>query len=354
MRIDTIFSISLKDKELMYRKQYIEILDFLKGYAMLSIVVFHLFQKMDLPDTLLKVINFGGAGVHTFIFISGFGLYLSHLKHPLTFVEYLKKRFLKVYIPYIITVSLLGIIGYLIPFDPYNTWAKYFSHVFLYKMFSETYIGTFGYHFWFISLIFELYLVFPLLIIVKQRLGNKWFLSLGIIISLSWSFLVLILGKAEMRVWNSFFLQYLWEFILGMYFAGNIFSGGFVFWDMKKSYVIIAAGAGMILYVLFSVKLGFVGKMLNDIPSLIGFTYFGILLYRLNIKLVKHFFVFTGVISFALYLVHFAIKLLVIYELEQVRLQYNIAWLVIVLGLCFIIAYFYDKGIKKFYEVIHY
>jgi len=338
----------------MYQKQYIEVLDFLKGYGMLTIVVFHLFQKMGLPDFWSKFINIGGAGVHTFIFISGFGLYLSYLKHPLRFVEYIKKRFFKVYIPYIITVSFIGIIGLLIPFDPYNTWEKYFSHVFLYKMFSETNIGTFGYHFWFISVIFELYLVFPLLVFLKKKIPGIGFLITGIIISIAWSLIVLVLNKAELRTWNSFFLQYVWEFMLGMYFAENIFSNGFLFWELKKSRLIILCIAGLVLKVFLSIKLGSAGELLNDIPSLIGYTSFGILLYTVHLKWLNKFLVFTGIISFALYLIHFAVKLLFIYGLEYFGYQYNILSLFVVLLICYAIAFYYDKGIKKFYDLIHY
>jgi peptidoglycan/LPS O-acetylase OafA/YrhL len=338
----------------MPQKQYIEILDYLKGFGMLTIVVFHLFQYMDLPDFAIVLIKFGGAGVHTFIFISGFGLYLSHLKHPMPFFEFIKKRFLKVYIPYIITVSLIGIVGFFIPFDPYNTWEKYFSHVFLYKMFSEKNIGTFGYHFWFISVIFELYLVFPLLVIFRKKMSGTGFLITGIIVSLLWSLLVLILNKAALRVWNSFFLQYVWEFMLGMWFAENIHSKGLLFLKIKKINLFLMAVIGSVIYITFSLKLGLIGKMLNDIPSLIGYTSFGILLYKLNLKWLNKFFVFTGVISFSLYLIHYAIKLLFKYELEKFGFQYNIAFLVVTLIVCYIIAYFYDKGIKKFYQLIHY
>lgn len=337
----------------MYRKQYIEILDFLKGYAMLTIVVFHLFQKMDLPEIILQVINLGGAGVHSFIFISGFGLYLSHLKNPLPFTGFLKKRFLKVYIPYMITVTLVALICIFIPIHTLS-WGKYFSHLFLYKMFVERFIGTYGYHLWFISVIFELYLVFPLLVWFKKKMPGIGFLVVGIIVSQLWSLIVLLLNKAELRTWNSFFLQYVWEFMLGMYFAGKLFNGGFVFWEIKKYWLILLSISGVSLYIYFSLKLGNIGRLFNDIPSLIGYTSFGVLLYTLKNKYLNKFLVYTGIISFALYLIHFAVKLLFIEGLNQFGLTYNVGWLVLVLALCYLVAHYYDKGIKKFYELIHY
>lgn len=64
---------------------------------------------------------------------SGFGLYLSYLNKPLTYSQFLKRRFLKVYLPYIIII----LVSALIPF--YNTSSdkllQILSHIFLFKMF---------------------------------------------------------------------------------------------------------------------------------------------------------------------------------------------------------------------------
>lgn len=68
----------------------------------------------------------------------------------------------------------------------------------------------------FVLTIIQFYLLWPLLL----KLFNK---STGVIyallISLLWTTIVAMLGKSDVRVWNSFFLQYLWEFVLGMYLA---------------------------------------------------------------------------------------------------------------------------------------
>ena len=42
---------------------------------------------------------------------------------------------------------------------------------------------------------------------------------ISLVISYTYAVVIVLIGKSELRVWNSFFLQYLWEFILGMYFA---------------------------------------------------------------------------------------------------------------------------------------
>ena len=54
----------------------IEFLDFAKGCAMLSIVLFHYFRGY-FPGLGDKAVMVGGAGVHLFLLLSGFGLALS-------------------------------------------------------------------------------------------------------------------------------------------------------------------------------------------------------------------------------------------------------------------------------------
>ena len=56
-------------------KNHFELVDFLKGYAIFTIVLFHLLLG-QVTGVLGTAINFGGAGVHIFVLCSGFGLYL--------------------------------------------------------------------------------------------------------------------------------------------------------------------------------------------------------------------------------------------------------------------------------------
>lgn len=88
-------------------KKY-EIVNFLRGYSIFTITLMHLCQSYTC-GVLNKAFSFGGAGVHVFILCSGFGLYLSYLKNPLGYSDFLKRRFGKVWVPYAITVLLWSI-----------------------------------------------------------------------------------------------------------------------------------------------------------------------------------------------------------------------------------------------------
>lgn len=73
----------------------IEIIDYLRGFSIFTIVLMHLIQSYPIPQIIRTASSFGGAGVHVFILCSGFGLYLSHLNKPLSYINFLKRRIYK-------------------------------------------------------------------------------------------------------------------------------------------------------------------------------------------------------------------------------------------------------------------
>ena len=135
-------------------------IDFLRGFAIFTIVLMHCVQGY-LDGALHKAVSLGGAGVHVFILCSGFGLYLSYMNKPLGYFDFLRKRFSKVYFPYIIVIGLYAVWG-LISSGAAN-WEAVASHVFLYKMFDNELDISLCYPFWFISTIIQFYIFFPLI-----------------------------------------------------------------------------------------------------------------------------------------------------------------------------------------------
>lgn len=150
--------------------QKLDIIDFLRGFSIFTIVLMHLVLIYPIEDLLMKASSFGGAGVHVFILCSGFGLYLSYLNKPVTYLQFLKRRFLKVYLPYAVII----IISALLPF--YNTssdkWVELLSHLFLFKMFVEEWECSYGVQFWFVSTIIQFYLTWPLILTLFKRVGG--------------------------------------------------------------------------------------------------------------------------------------------------------------------------------------
>lgn len=312
----------------------LDIVDFLKGFSIFTIVLMHLLQFKTGINILDKALSFGGAGVHVFILCSGFGLYLSHLRKPLTFGSFLKRRFVKVYLPYVFVVILSAILPfYWISQDKLTC---LLSHVFMFKMFFEEYECSFGGQMWFVSTIIQFYLCWPLIVKVFEKLyakSNKYPVAVGCVVSLLWALIVVIVDKSELRVWNSFFLQYLWEFVLGMYWA-------ILYFDDEKSLFIPSVKILIpVAFVCVAITgyAGFSGgylKMFNDAPSLFAYLSIALVVYKL--KLINTFFLFTNKFSYEWYLVHILVFECTAYFLQLVNFDNN---LILVLALEFIMSY---------------
>ncbi len=138
------------------------VVDFLRGFSIFTIVLMHLVQSYPLPGFLDKAASLGGAGVHVFILCSGFGLYLSSLYKPLRYGQFLKRRFSKVYIPYVIVVAVSALYFGLVCSQ--DVLMPFLSSVFLFKMFVPSLENAFGGQMWFVSTIIQFYLAWPLIV----------------------------------------------------------------------------------------------------------------------------------------------------------------------------------------------
>ena len=275
----------------------LEVISFLRGYAIFTIIMMHLVKPVT-SGIIKSVASFGGGGVHVFIFVSGFGLYLSHLHQPTTGLEFLRKRFMRVYLPYLLVLPLFVLYYWVVK----NTFdlTTLTSHVFLFKMFNHTLDTSYAYSLWFISTIIQFYLFWP---VIVRVLKGKRGLLMAIIISLGWATLVSLLGKQSDRAWNSCFLQYLWEFVLGMKLAEIYYESPdrvqVPSWSILLSGTII----GLTLTGLMG-KAGGVFKLYNDIPSFVGYLSVALILFKLSIPSLNRFFFYTDRIGYEWYLVH--------------------------------------------------
>ncbi len=298
----------------------LDIIEFLKGYSIFTIIIFHFLQTFNHPGLFGKLISFGGTGVHLFVLLSGLGLYLSSINKPLTNWSFIKKRFSKIYTPYIVVVFISFSIALFIPIYDKSLYAL-LGHILLFKMFDESIIGSYGYPLWFISMIIQFYLAFSFIRWFKEKLNNSSFFIISLFISLLWAFIIVILEKENTRIWNSFFLRYLWEFALGMIIAEKI-SNHSLIKERKFSpiYSLIIGIVNCIIYALMALRGGEVGKMFNDIPALIGYTFIAIFIFQLNNKYINKFFIFSGKISYNLYLWHTLILLLILHFTKDISL----------------------------------
>ena len=147
-------------------------IDFLRGYSIFTIVLMHLLLNYDLPFWLSKMSLFGGTGVHVFILVSGFGLYLSYLNNPLSYKDFLRKRFGLIYWPMAIICLITAIWMY---YQGQSVLMPLLGNLFLFKMFVYELESSMGGQMWLISTIIQFYIAWPLivrLINIKRRRGG--------------------------------------------------------------------------------------------------------------------------------------------------------------------------------------
>ncbi len=146
---------------IIVKTQRLEYVDFLRGYSILTIVLMHLLQSYQLSGILKNATSFGGAGVHVFIFVSGFGLYLSYLNKPLGYKDFLKRRFGKVYWPMAVICVLTSLWMIYLGKD---VLMPLLANLFLFKMFVPELESSMGGQMWFISTIIQFYIAWPLIV----------------------------------------------------------------------------------------------------------------------------------------------------------------------------------------------
>lgn len=277
---------------------------FLRGFAITTVVLMHLFQvywnEGHIPDWLRFATALGGTGGHVFIFCSGFGLYLSYLHRPLRFTEFMKKRFLKIYIPYVLFLLIHMILPH---WDAENAirFRQLLSHLFLYKMFFERYMCSFGLQMWFISTIIQLYLLFIPICRLRKRIPMKTLMLLSLMLSLGWWIAMYLTGLERWRIWSSFCLQYLWEFVLGMGVAELLFQRERVNIPLWMMVLTVILGLG--LQALMA-RCGGLAAALNDVPGLLGYTGLVMLLYNFGGRVLQRVFLGINTISYEWFLVH--------------------------------------------------
>ncbi len=277
---------------------------FLRGVAITTVVLMHVIQVYwhdgQIPNWLRAASAIGGTGGHVFIFCSGFGLYLSYLHRPMGFGEFMKKRFLKIYIPYLIFL----LIHFFLPHwgvDDKTQLEYLLSHVFLYKMFFEKYILSYGLQFWFISTIIQLYLLFLPLCKLREKTSMRTVLLTGCAVSVVWWIAMHATGLEILRIWGSFCFQYLWEFVLGMAVADYLMTHDTLrlpIWSL-----FLAAVCGLALAAVM-IKLGGYWQAFNDVPALVGYTATVLLLYAGGKHVFRPVFLWIDGFSYEWFLVH--------------------------------------------------
>jgi peptidoglycan/LPS O-acetylase OafA/YrhL len=219
-------------------------IDFLRGLAILLVFIYHsqliLFPNYEITDLNKNgtvniknardlILNFsptafGGSGVNLFLIISGFLLHLGYLKNENSFnaSTFYSKRFWRIFPPYWFSLLFFSFAYYGINYYLFSkTGLKDFIlHFFTFhNLFDDTFF-TINPSFWSLALEIQLYMLYPIFLILRKRIGTGW--TFIIILSLSFFFLLIGILFNNFGLKQSYSLSVLirwFVWVAGAYFA---------------------------------------------------------------------------------------------------------------------------------------
>jgi hypothetical protein len=301
----------------MSSKKFLNSIQFLRGFAALAVVIHHTsgYVKRYFEPTLLfnDYFSIGFAGVDLFFVISGFIIHFTskkYLNNPSKLTEYLKKRFIRVYpIYWIITTTLFFSSWLLVIILHKNIFSIGYPDTML--AYLKTYT-LFPLHFainpvtWTLSYELFFYVCFAILIISKRL----WIiLALIMVVSFYNIFLdVSEVADIDLNYYNFVFSGYNFEFLFG-----------FLIYQFYEK-INLSNLISVLLLIISLFIIVFFGYSVGDYDSYRRVLTFGfpsglILIALLNLEKNKaisfpRFTILLGDASYALYLIHFPMMLL--------------------------------------------
>lgn len=172
-------------------KRHIELLDYVRAVAIISVLLFHTFGSTfgyeDLPwhgwvrgfsvpasFLLLLPFSFGGVGVAIFFVVSGFCIHLSFEQQGKDWRSFWIRRFWRIYPAYIAATALAVLFlttNARADFHHSPLWTQLAAHLFLvHNLNQATFMGING-SFWSLAIEAQLYLLYPLLLLLVGKFG---------------------------------------------------------------------------------------------------------------------------------------------------------------------------------------
>jgi peptidoglycan/LPS O-acetylase OafA/YrhL len=290
----------------------------LKAVAILSVIVIHVLSSIkpspfvnESPFQLIAVIidQLSRISVPLFVALSGFGLYRKYEKEKVSYGSFVTKRSFRILPQYVLWSALYFALFYFVP-----SWAAATEQPgFVWQLL----LGRADYHLYFVPMIFQMYLFFPLIL----KLFEKWpatTLVGAIIVQFMWWYVFSYSGKT-VTSWKYFAgdgEQYLWAtnwiayFVLGMFLpkmwswfdkSKSLFILVFIAWLFSASFTILNAVGAIQSGVdpLFALKFTRYPLFLYSSLAILVSTYLVAKIEKPNSLLV-----YLGSVSYIVYLTH--------------------------------------------------
>lgn len=312
----------------------------LKGLAILAIVFSHIGLFLIAGQNFLYPLSLlAGVGVNLFLFLSGYGLAVSSIKNKLTAGQFYKRRLIKLFTPFWLSLAVFFLLDYFflgLSYGPaylVRSFLGFFPRADLYNDVNSP--------LWYITLILFYYLIFPLFFAFKN---HRWSaLALYLI-----TYFIVWLSPAFLSQVMHLYKVHIMAFPLGvilasLYYEPNqflkfmsararrLFSGKSFWLKIFKPigyWVLIIILLAIAVYTAYYSNIG--GGFKEELTSLV--TVAALVILFLIKKVNFGFFYLVGVYSYEIYLLHW--PLLYRYDLFYRSLP---AWLATTLYLALFI-----------------
>lgn len=200
----------------------------LRALAILGVITIHVLSSLKESPFLsntnsvqflsIFIDQFSRICVPLFVALSGFGLYSKYSNQKINVTEFLFKRVFKLLPLYLLFSSFYSILFWFIP-----AWAPATQQP---HFFWQLILGRADYHLYFVPMIFQLYLIFPVVLVCYKKFPHST-LVLSLCIQLLWFYLFSYSDASpfSLKVFELDKEQYLlatnwvWYFTLGIFIA---------------------------------------------------------------------------------------------------------------------------------------
>ncbi|AJY77594.1 hypothetical protein VN24_07780 [Paenibacillus beijingensis] len=205
------------------RKERIPELELLRGLAILGVIMVHatsaaVVRVHDSPMLGVYVFlnTFALFCVPAFIFLTGFVLFYNYYDKPLTLGmlrNFYWKRLTQLLIPYIVISAGYELLGHMANHRAWNPGAMlslFWQHLLSGKAYT---------HLYYVIITIQLYVLFPLLLLLFQRLKMSVRLAVPLGLIIQWGFYLLNRNVLHVASKGSWSLSYFTPFLIGAFFG---------------------------------------------------------------------------------------------------------------------------------------
>ena len=262
----------------------------LKGLLALFIIFYHISQKITTGENFSNFEYMGRYIVSLFFFLSGYGLYFQYSNNPTYMENFLKKRLVRIFIPFFVFIVIYVIyratLGEVVNVDFFLSFWKDHSNII--------------YNGWFINSIIVLYVIFYVSFVGKDSKIAEY--------KLVFLTLVYIFWKAYQNHGDWEYVSIM-AFLLGVFWMKNrVYIDKF----LEKNYFIFLVSFSILMYVfrhyeVIMKNIGITNKyvyygIVGNICTMVFVVYFLLLINKLNFS--NKYLGFLGDISFEMYMIH--------------------------------------------------